>query len=288
MKLSYSGNLMYQECPRKFKYKYIDKIKEKTKSSALLFGGSLDQALNCLLLTKKKNLTEEEQKLITKSPIDIFLQAFSDESLPIDYSYSDIDPTIFDDTDFLTNLIDHWKTFKIKDEEFTSYAKRSLFKKAKLFLESYENEVLPQIVEVYKVQTKIELPNEDGDSLIGGLDFTALFNDGKIYVVDNKTTSTSYKDDSASTSDQLAIYSEAEQNENVMYITIDKKLRKKNPRVKIKLIRGVITEEKKQEIFDMLGNTLYNIRNEVFDKKEDKGQCFSYGKRCPYFDLCWK
>lgn len=287
MRLSYSGCNTYNECPKKYKYKYIDKIQEKTKSSALHFGASLDLALNRLLLSKKKILTEEERLIFSKTPHEIFLEEFDKVSLPIEFNYSDIDPSLFSDEKETEELLNHWKLFKIKDDEFDSYARESLINKAKLFIEAYNNEVIPQILEVYKVQTKIELPNDTGDIYVGALDFTAKFNDNKVYVCDNKTTSTVYTDTSASESVQLTPYAEAEQINDVMFVTIDKKIRKKVPKVRIKLIRGHITEDKKQEVFDSLGNTLYNIKSEVFDKKEDRSKCFSYGKKCPYFELCW-
>ena len=74
MKVSYSKIDKYKTCPRMYYNHYILRLRERQLSSALFFGSAIDEALNCLLLRKKKNLTEEEKKLVDLDPKVVFLR----------------------------------------------------------------------------------------------------------------------------------------------------------------------------------------------------------------------
>lgn len=43
--LSWSGLTTYKQCPRRFKFRYIDKVPEERTGSALLYGGAIHQAV---------------------------------------------------------------------------------------------------------------------------------------------------------------------------------------------------------------------------------------------------
>lgn len=52
------------------------------------------------------------------------------------------------------------------------------------------------------------------------------------------------------------------------------------------IITDKITEEQKEATFGSFEDILYSIKNEDFPKNQ-KDNCFAYGKRCCYYEKCW-
>ena len=69
-------------------------------------------------------------------------------------------------------------------------------------------------------------------------------------------------------SKQLAIYSEFS-NPNCGYIVVDKGIKVRNPRVKIHEVYGVVDEEIRDEVFDMVDRALVGIKEGRFEKNFD-------------------
>jgi len=264
IRLSNSAVDKYDQCRRLYKYHYIDKIREDSIGSPLFFGSSIDEALNCLLLQKKKELDEEEKELVKQDPTELFDLKFREieynnetlypmKSLKVRYSTADYDEDILQEEDLviMTNFLvennfeDHqnpkevMKQIKlcIKQDGFISLDDEdkifynlsnwlSLRRKGHLMITTYYKELMPQIKEVLSIQKKIELPNDDDDLIIGYIDFVAILNDSKTYICDNKTSSMKYKPDSVKESQQLTIYCEAENVQNGAYFVLVKKIRK--------------------------------------------------------------
>lgn len=90
---------------------------------------------------------------------------------------------------------------------------KSLAKKGHILLTAYYNNILPYVKEVLAVQKTISLLDEAGNDLNGIIDIVVKL-DGKklgmnydpVTIVDNKTTSTKYEEDSVFSSEQLAKY----------------------------------------------------------------------------------
>jgi hypothetical protein len=204
----------------------------------------------------------------------------------------------------------------------------SLEQKGLMLVEKLSEWIEENVVEVHSAQKKIEISNENGDSFIGFLDFIATLKtdcdtcggDGLIeyipnvhemdgdypefidcpdcnperVLVDLKTSSNPnayYPEDSASKSVQLGIYSQQERLPNVAYLVADKKIRVREPRVRLKYVEGIITEEWLDEVFDMIEEATEAIKEklpkgaEAFEKNLDS--CNMYGN-CQYRGLCEK
>lgn len=221
-KLSNSKLSIYQDCPYKYKLNYIDKIRPTTTSSALIFGLAIDKALNELLLNRNLDnavmtlLDSLKGGLINNVPTDYRTSTlvryskkdFDEEILTADdctYYNSKFSLDLLSDYEYLNNI----KYYELTEEEKSRYSVcnwLSLYRKGIIMLKSYEKKVLPRIVKVIAVQEPISLKNQEDDELVGFLDIIVTLDDGKTYLLDHKTASKAYEEDSAGKSQQLLIY----------------------------------------------------------------------------------
>jgi hypothetical protein len=323
IRLSKTAVEMYQQCGMKYKLHYIDKWRTKLLDSPLFFGSAIDEALNCLLITKKKTLIGDEVEFLAKNPIILFYDSFKyvkvlDEKVDIRfselarYSASDIDLDILLDEDldyilthnpskeidlFKENVVSFIEECqKVRKEkgllelpEYKLYnlcAWTSLYRKGLMLIDAYEKNIMPEIVEVHDIQKLVHLPNEQGDHITGFIDFTATFKDGVKRVMDNKTSSQRYTQQDILDSQQLSIYTEFESNKQCGFAVLEKKIRKKEPRVRTELVFGEVSDAQVEKHFEAIDSVLKNVKNGVFEKNERS--CFLYGKPCPFYDACLK
>jgi hypothetical protein len=315
--VSFSALDLFEECSEKYRLRYRERLASEKIPSPLFFGTAIDTAVEVLLLRKKVLLTDVELDLtLTETAHSLFDKTMREQdgkllerNVLCDYFQSDFDPNVLkiEDiktletsyphiTDFGQFFDDCKATFKAK-KDLTKSAQLvynhmcwlSLYRKGEMLLVAYEEEVLPQIHEVFDIQKNIQLINASGDKLRGKIDFTASFVDdpSKFFIVDNKTSSSPYTADSVANSDQLTIYCEAESVSHASYIVLEKKIRIKDPKTRTQVIKDVISEEQKQIVFDRIEIKLDNIAQNVFVKKDNPKDCFSYGKRCEFYKLCW-
>lgn len=206
-KLSNSAVDKYIECSLCYKLHYIDRIRPVRGKSALLFGAALDVGLNELLLTKD----------LEKAQTAFFDKWFEVDHYTTDFSKSDLDQ----------ELIMHYKD-EIKIPTNGSWY--SLYIKGRLFIEQYHKDILPKIKKVIAVQEPVSLKNADGDEITGILDLVVQWEDGKIYLLDNKSSSVKYASDSAKTGQQLPLYYYIKKDDykldGVGYIVMSKKINK--------------------------------------------------------------
>lgn len=163
----------------------------------------------------------------------------------------------------------------------------TLVEKGLLMIAAYRDQVMPHIFEVYSIQERIALPNEDGDEITGLIDFTCSFVDepGAMYVCDNKTSSKPYKTSQTASSDQLATYCEFKGTNRAAYIVAEKKLFSKVPgQIRVSILKDIIPEATFAETFANFENVLHNVNTGCFEK--NLSSCFSFGRMCPYFSLC--
>jgi hypothetical protein len=77
----------------------------------------------------------------------------------------------------------------------------------------------------------------------------------------------------------------------VAYLVGDKKIRKKEPRVRIKFVKGEITEEFLDKTFLQIEEVTGIIKEKLpYGKGEfeqNKEACPNFGN-CEYINLCWK
>jgi len=284
MKLSHSSCQKYLQCGYKWKLHYKDRLRSTKIGSALIFGNAVDNALNRLLLDKKQNPDEDELEFMKETAEDIFKKALRFVNINgQDVDILEVDSVDYYKSDYAAHIVTEEDQAEITEhghEHFTSLKRKGL-----MIIEAYRNEIMPQIEEVFEIQKKVSLPDGD-DEFIGYIDVILSFVDepGKKYVVDNKTSSVKYKEDSVRTSEQLAAYSEYAQIDHCAYIVCEKNIRKRTPQVRINIIKDNISDETIDKVFDTLSETFYNIENNKFEKNWDS--CWDYGKKCDYFDYC--
>jgi CRISPR/Cas system-associated exonuclease Cas4 (RecB family) len=202
-----------------------------------------------------------------------------------------------------------------KDEQFiyNIIAHNSLLSKGQLAIPVVAEWIEENVQEVHSVQKMIEIENVLGDRFIGYLDFIVTLKDKdctrcqgtgfswddaenrervcdhcnpKKVLIDLKTSSDPnkyYPAEAATRSRQLAIYAMEEGIDHVAYLVIDKKIRVREPRVRLKFVEGIITEEHLDEVFDEIEDVTLAIKDGEFPKNEDS--CFNYGG-CEYKDFC--
>lgn len=319
MKLSHSKREKYTLCSEKYRLYYEERLRGPNIQSPLFFGSALDEAFSRLLLEKKQNLTPKELEQLKSTPEDIFVQNMLkvehngekielSRSLQADYFAKDFTPELllpshvnllqqYEPAYKLVDFIDFHKQCQEQlaqkrrihadDKELFNYMTwLTLVEKGKLILDAYKDVVLPQIHEVYDIQKNISVKNEDGDEIVGLIDFTASYTDAPDvkFVNDNKTSSTAYKPDSVKESEQLSTYCHAEGTDSAAYIVAQKKVFKKDPKIHIDIIKDTIPEETYVKTFDKFDQTVYNIEQGWFEKNWKA--CYTFGRRCEYFNLC--
>lgn len=317
IKVSYSALECFEQCSEKYRLRYREKLSSEKISSPLFFGTAIDAAVELLLLKKKVDLTESETDLLlNEDAYSVFDKTMREqdgkllERNPLcEYFYSDFDLSILTKEDVayfkkaypsITDLDEFFtyckKYIKINGDlkpgtriAFNNLGWLSLYRKGERMIEAYERDILPEIYEVFDIQKGVFLVNESGDALRGKIDFIASFKDDpstKI-IVDNKTSSESYKSDAVANSTQLAIYCEAEACDRAAYAVMEKKMRVKEPKARTQLIKDTISDEHKQKVFDKVEFQLNNISREVFEKKQSPKDCHFFGKPCEFFSYCW-
>jgi hypothetical protein len=317
IKVSYSALECFDQCSEKYRLRYNERLSSDKIPSPLFFGSAIDAAVELLLLKKKQDLSEKElDLLLTEDAYSIFDKTMKEQNGQLlernplcEYFYSDFDPAILTKEDYQA-LTKSYPSIKDWEEFFTHCKKQiktngelkpgskiafnnlcwlSLYRKGELMIAAYERDILPEIEQVFDIQKEIDLTNESGDKLRGKIDFIASFKDdpNARYLVDNKTSSEPYKDDSVATSTQLAIYCEAENCDRGAYAVIQKKMRLKDPKARTQLIKGEVSDGQKQKVFDKLEVQLNNISSGVFEKKQSPKDCHFFGRPCEFFNLCW-
>jgi hypothetical protein len=240
------------------------KLRAKHRGSALIFGSAVDEALNLLLTNHYggKNEGSPEEVLLsmlTKAEVNGVVEDLS-KSVDIKWSKADNDQSVWLPEDYKSSERPEIVTLK---------------RKGLMILEAYKEQVLPHFSELISSQKRIEIVNEHGDKISGLIDFEGKFSpknelkeqygqwDGKILVMDNKTTSVAYKSDSVALSKQLATYSQVPgiQADGCGYVVIPKKFRaKKLPLVPITIIIDNPLDSVVESTFNEYEETLQGVK----------------------------
>lgn len=310
--LSYSAIDDYKTCPMLYKIKRVDKMYSEKLSTPLFFGGALDDASELIFKSLMKNGKEYDRTLAIERFIEgITNVEYLGETIhvpttdKVKFSNADLQVELLTLTD-LQDVKEYADSFglEITPAKFVKYVqsmKKSVSKdelliynrigyhcmkqKGIMMLDVLHKWSIDNIKEVHGVQTKFEIFNEVGDKFILILDLDATMKDGVRRTLDLKTASNAvnqYPDGCIDTSMQLHGYSQ-ETNPDVGYVILDKNIRKKEPRVRLREIYGRVTDEMLDETFDTIEEVTELIRSEEFPKNRDS--CFKYGK-CQYYDLC--
>lgn len=265
MKISHSAKDTYLDCGYRYFLHYLLKLRPTEEKSPLIFGDAIDSGLNTLLETR--NLDKAKKEFISKWD--------SARKKTISYSKSDYEEhTIDDPSQYETSQDLVWASLKGKGI---------------LMLEEYNEQIMPRIKSVKAVQLNKFISNGTGDLLNIKTDFIAEWEDGRIILFDNKTSSMAYKEDSVRTSKQLATYYEMLKDEyNIEacgYIVIPKRTnKKKKPRVEIRVIIDNIPEETIEETFKDYETVLSGVKSAKFE--QNRNSCIGKFGKCPYYDFC--
>jgi hypothetical protein len=207
IKLSNTAINLYNQCSYCWYLHYKENIRPVRTSSALVFGSALDNALNELL--KTKNL-QDAQRIFQME----WQNYHTDEN--ITYFKSDLDE----------ELLEYNDTIKLAQNKEWS----TLYIKGMMFIEAYYKEVLPKIKKVIAVQEPITIENAEGDKITGILDLVVEWENGKTYLMDNKSSASLYDPLSAKEGQQLPLYHYAVKDkyklDGIGYIVLIKKINK--------------------------------------------------------------
>ena len=224
----------------------------------------MDNGLNCLLEHNDLEKANEE--------FYIYWEQFKDNKEMI-YTKADLEEHLIEDK-LLFGARREWDCLRAKGP---------------LLLQEFQEQVMPLIKRVIKIQIEGTIKNDTNDEIVYKGDFIAEMHNGWIVLFDNKTSSVKFDKDSVKTSEQLATYFEALKEEygltHAGYIVIPKKTnKKKKPIVNIEVIIDKIDEKTIDKTFEMYQNTLDNIKEGKFDKNWNN--CINKYGRCPYYDFC--
>lgn len=254
-RLSHSSVTKYQGCPTEWNLHYRKHYRAKLTGSALLFGSAVDKAFEALaqgedpyaafdkmwafqeINKKYTSLPESELVVYSNSEFDADLLTpehmgkltawvIANESTPIDPL------TLFKE------IAADKKEFGFK--LLTSECKRfynlanwcCLERKGHLMIEAMKDKILPQLSKIHATQKKIELTNDNGDSVIGFADLVASYgpHEENVVVFDLKTSSINYEKDAVLTSSQLSLYvhalSEEYKTRKAGFIVLNKRVMK--------------------------------------------------------------
>jgi len=228
-KLSNSAANLYNTCGRKYKYHYQDRLRSKYISGALIMGSAFDKGVNELLTSRDlKKATEIFDSEFENNWINS-KKSYIPTSEFLVYAKKDFDYELLNENDIvrlqkfysfeehkpltLFNYILEQKEEKgfenleLIEKQYYNLANwLCLKRKAHLMLQAYNEKVLPKIKSVIAVQKEFNLEGKSGDTLNGFIDLIVEWEDGKKYVLDNKTSTYEYEPDSASKSQQLILY----------------------------------------------------------------------------------
>lgn len=280
--LSHTAKELYLRSPKAYFLHYLLKIRPETTGSALFFGSIIESGLEVLF--KTANLEEAKETFRKNFVIQEVNGKVEDlaTSTAIKYSKKDYDPDILTDLE-LEEMVE-------KPQQYKSWF--SLRRKGEMLIEAYYNEILPNIKRVIGTQVKFTIDNSKGDEIVGIADMICEWNDGRILVLDHKTSSVKYPSDAVQTEQygkQTALYYEIFKDEYKIdgagFIVLEKDIRKREPRTRVYVTKfEVPNEELIEKTFAEFENVGYNIKQAQFPCCSPN--CDVYGQSCPYKNYC--
>ncbi|MGO9571912.1 MAG: RecB family exonuclease [Desulfomonilaceae bacterium] len=245
--LSYSQINTYSTCPLKYKFHYIDQIESPFVSSALVFGSCIHESVgafhqSCL----------EGDPLSPSQVHDVYRQAWES----------------------------HSKGQQIRF--FNGDAVETLTTKAKLMLDVFYEAFDPG-VQIIGIEEPFEVDlGKRVPPLVGWIDAVELAPDGTVSVIDLKTASKRYSDNTVHANMQLTCYSLGAQalgfNGETRF-RLDVPLKTQNP----ELIRYETSrnDADRGRFVKLVKSVWQGIKKEIFFPKAD-WQC----GQCPFLDHC--
>lgn len=253
-RLSYSALRLFSECGQRYKYHYVDRLRERVRSGALFFGTAFDKAIEASLQNPSCNEKEVFDKVWLEQDLNGVMTNLS-TSTEVVYAQSDMDWELLTEED-MRHLnakcaeadipVDAEEVFagvatKKKSVGLANINPRhvaiynlanwmSLRRKGHVMLEAHRTQIMPKIKAVKATQAKIELSAGE-DSLIGYADAVLTWETDEDIIFDYKTSSRDYEEDSVLTSPQLTIYAHSLGIKKAGYIVFNKQISKNRTKV---------------------------------------------------------
>lgn len=279
VKLSHSSKELYLKSPKAWYLHYKKYIRSEVAGSALFFGSKIEIGIDALL--EGKSLLEAQ---------NLFLDDFEEVQINGEWiSLKDLNKIEYSKSDLDEDLIEG----RLNDNASYQYKVWfSLKEKGLLLIEAYSKDILPHIKRVIATQVPVEVKNETGDMITGFADLICEWDDGRIVLLDHKTTSITFKNDAANSEEygkQTALYFDLLKDkyklDAVGFIVLEKKIRKKVPRARVYWTEfQVPKEELIQKTFKEFDEVCEAIKAEKYDCAYPK--CNAYGKECCYRKFC--
>ncbi len=343
--ISYSSASRFKTCPTK--YYFSKKYQSRLIPSALPFGKAVESGVTKLLLgsTLEEAQREFGERWTTEEMKPGEYRAILD-NLGVQFYASDFDKNLILDED--AKMIEEWADELLEDDrgwfeifdEISDKLKSNEMSEAELafynrvvwkcceirgyiMLQAFAEQILPK-VKIYSkdgkpmVQKEVSIQNEEGDKLVGYVDFVithAEYQDP--IIIDLKTAAYPYPEHALKTSEQLRTYvatlGEEVKTKLAGYIVLLKKIKvekscdkcgaaREGMAKKCKAcgkgeytvpsfkgdVQFVFQEYKDEELDDVLEdymNVTVAIKNEVNFK--NPSNCMQYGRKCEFYDMCW-
>lgn len=228
IKLSHSSVGRFGDCPKQWELHYQKRLRSQMQGSALYFGKAIDESLNYML----ENFKKESRDECIKNSLKVFDDHWKSQkdslnnlidltkNITIEYSKWDFDSDLmtkkewaqilsfnsnaFDSRNVVLNEPTNATVFDLETNAFMSWL--TLSKKGKLFVIQYYDTFIDLFDEVVTVQQEFKISDGDNGVLNGFIDLVVKLKDGRIVVLDNKTSSVEYDANSVKESIQLSIY----------------------------------------------------------------------------------
>lgn len=257
IRLSHSASSRYQECPRSYKYHYIQNYRPIVQSSPLLFGTAIDVAGEHYATTR--DFHETLKVFLDKWTVQNLSGVDTDLRFLLNFTYSDrdLDLDLLKMEDWL-ELREHCSEYadtelekarsrkkdvgfkKLTDDEkkiFNFANWLCLKRKGQYMLREFKHIVDDNVEEVLGTQVKVDLENENGDSVVGFADFVFKWKGiEKPVVFDLKTSGIEYAEDAVVKSPQLGLYvfslsDKYQDTRNAGFIVLNKNISKNKTKV---------------------------------------------------------
>lgn len=322
-RLSHSQINKFLTCQHSWFLHYRQGYRSRDASSALMFGLAIGKTFEYMLnpdMEFKKNRVLNEFAFFDEQWSH---QKFNDEVISLkDYSYMSYFKSDLDMALLTTEEIQEAKN------NINLLSWFSMRQKGHLMIKALKEDLIPLIEHVYSIEEKIELSNDEGDSSIGYSDIVVKLKDyDKPIILDFKTASSEYEQDSVKKSVQLSQYlhalSDKYNTRLAGYMVFLKRIEKNtkricssckfeatgshktcnnmvsgkrcnanwietlDPKCRTQLIIDEIPIETEELIIDNIENINNSIKTGIYPKNVNA--CWDiFGKPCEFVNLCWK
>lgn len=269
LRLSNSRLDLFEACPAKYKFRYVDNLKGNYTASPLLFGSAMDAALNYILESLRDGLPWKPNTVQ-----DIFaakMREWTPEKNRLDFFKGDVPEELKE-------------CIEADDPLFQVKVWNEMFNRGLDCINVYIKEILPLFKRIIDVQVSKVITNASGDEFIVITDFIVEMMDGRIVLMDNKTASKKYPKKSVVDSQQLSLYLEQFPDIKLAGYCVLIKDPAREKGCKFQIIIDEIPEETTADAYERLDRALKGIQAEEFPV--NLKNCFSFRKVCEFENLC--